>query len=282
MKHRYPDFLCIGAQKAGTTWLHENLRDHPAIWLPPVKELQYFNDLYIPGHREWTGKHRRTHGVRAFYQHVDKVPRDMWDYRFLGRTADIIGEDISDDWYGRIFTLAAEHQVCGEMTPEYSLLPAEGIEHLLRLAPEVKIILSLRDPIERNWSHIRMIARSLPDETPADLRRIASFPDVMARADYATIIARWSNFVPSQRNLILFMDDIATRPNILMADVCKFLGVEFNEAFFKRLAKPTHVGEKLDIPPEIYELLKEQLRPFYAEISRLYPELGSKWTARHY
>jgi hypothetical protein len=42
------------------------------------------------------------------------------------------------------------------------------------------------------------------------------------------------------------------------------------------------VGEKLDIPPEIYELLKEQLRPFYAEISRLYPELGSKWTARHY
>jgi hypothetical protein len=33
---RFPDFLGIGAQKAGTTWLHHNLRSHPDIWPPPV------------------------------------------------------------------------------------------------------------------------------------------------------------------------------------------------------------------------------------------------------
>ena len=40
----YPDFICIGAQKAGTTWLERNLRGHPQVWLPPVKAVRYFND----------------------------------------------------------------------------------------------------------------------------------------------------------------------------------------------------------------------------------------------
>src|SRR5215210_2387932 len=42
---RGPDFLVIGAQRAGTTWLHRVLRQHPKLWLPPVKELHYFDKL---------------------------------------------------------------------------------------------------------------------------------------------------------------------------------------------------------------------------------------------
>ncbi len=42
-----PDALCIGAQKAGTTWLHENLEHHPEAFVPPrVKEVHYFDFLY--------------------------------------------------------------------------------------------------------------------------------------------------------------------------------------------------------------------------------------------
>jgi hypothetical protein len=40
---RFPDFLGIGAQKAGTTWLHANLGCHPEVFLPEPKELHYFN-----------------------------------------------------------------------------------------------------------------------------------------------------------------------------------------------------------------------------------------------
>ncbi len=41
----FPDFLCIGAQRSGTTWLHHNLRQHPEIWMPPLKELHYFDEM---------------------------------------------------------------------------------------------------------------------------------------------------------------------------------------------------------------------------------------------
>lgn len=40
---RFPDFIGIGAQKAGTTWLYKNLKQHPNIWLPEIKELHYFD-----------------------------------------------------------------------------------------------------------------------------------------------------------------------------------------------------------------------------------------------
>ena len=37
-----PSFLCFGSTRSGTTFLHERLREHPGIWLPPQKELRYF------------------------------------------------------------------------------------------------------------------------------------------------------------------------------------------------------------------------------------------------
>ena len=40
-----PDFLCVGAQKAGTSWLFHQLTLHPDFWMPPVKEVHYFDSL---------------------------------------------------------------------------------------------------------------------------------------------------------------------------------------------------------------------------------------------
>ncbi len=40
-----PDFLCVGAHKAGSTWLYQQLDSHPDFWMPPIKELHYFDQL---------------------------------------------------------------------------------------------------------------------------------------------------------------------------------------------------------------------------------------------
>lgn len=48
-----PDFLGIGAQKAGTTWLHDNLRCHPELFLPARKELHYFDRKFADSLRSY-------------------------------------------------------------------------------------------------------------------------------------------------------------------------------------------------------------------------------------
>jgi Sulfotransferase family len=156
-----PDFICVGVQKAGTTWLDQMLRAHPRIWLPPVKELHYFDDVYIKHFRGWIPRHRRVHALGAIEQQVSEGLKA--DFKLIKTAAHIALNTPTDDWYKAIFTMAPAGVVKGEMTPAYSLLPKDGIDHILRLNPSVKIILLLRDPVERAWSQIRMITKIQED-----------------------------------------------------------------------------------------------------------------------
>jgi hypothetical protein len=56
-----PDFICIGMQKAGTTWLAANLGRHPSAWIPSIKEIHYFDETHT--HPGW---HKRRLGESLF------------------------------------------------------------------------------------------------------------------------------------------------------------------------------------------------------------------------
>lgn len=282
VEYRFPDFICIGAQKAGTSWLDKNLRRHPKLWLPPMKELQYFSHLHLPATRKWTTRQRRERGTQLLRRYIEKNEPDDWDYRRIARLADIVAGPISDDWYGRIFALANPDQVCGEITPDYSTIPDDGIRHILMLSPQVRIILSLRDPIERSWSHMRMTARARGIDDLSQFEQFARSADQLRRADYPAIIASWRKFIPDDRFLILFMDDIETAPDTVLENVCAFLGVGSHDKVFAKAANPVHVGEKREIPPSVLAILKDRFQPIYEQFAGLYPEIGGAWMARHY
>jgi hypothetical protein len=279
-EYRYPDFLCIGAQKAGTTWLDKNLRRHPGLWLPPVKETQYFNHVHLPQSRGWTTRARQERAARNLQRYLAKTPQAEWDYRFVSVLGDIAASPISDRWYGRIFSLADPKQLCGEIAPDYAGLPAEGIRHILTLSPQVRAILSLRDPIERSWSQIRMNAAD--DADLATLERAALNNDIFARSDYPAIIARWREFVPDERFRVVFMDDIVERPQHVLEEVCAFLGVACAERVTRRAEEVVHAGRAQEMPPSVHARLKQRYRPVYDGISALYPEIGRRWMERHY
>jgi hypothetical protein len=282
VEYRFPDFLCIGAQKAGTSWLDKNLRRHPKLWLPPMKELQYFSHLHLPATRKWTTRQRRERGTQLLRRYIEKNEPDDWNYRQIARLADIVAGPISDDWYGRIFALAGPDQICGEVTPDYSTIPDDGIRHVLKLSPQVRIILSLRDPVERSWSHIRMMANARGVDDLTQFEQFARSDDQLRRADYPTIIANWRRFVPDERFLVIFMDDIEKAPGAVLENVCSFLGVAIHDKVLAKSANPVHAGEKREIPPSVLAILKDRFRPIYERLAVLYPELGGVWMARHY
>jgi hypothetical protein len=279
---RYPDFLCIGAQKAGTTWLDSSLRKHPLIWLPPVKELHYFSEVHIADNRSWASTSRRTTGIRVLREYMKRVDERNWDYRFVARAADIISGVPSDEWYGNIFSLAGSKQICGEITPAYALLPPAGIEHLKRLMPELKILMLLRDPIERSWSHMRMLAEEGGKINIAALIRAAGSPSIVERSNYPNILDLWAEYFAEDRFLVGFTDDIASFPDRLLRNFCEFLGVEYEDKWTSSLNAAVHVGKEVAIPSEVYEFLKVQMYPVYTALKVKYPEVVGKWISRHY
>lgn len=139
---RAPDFICIGAAKAGTTWLYDALANSPGYWMPPVKELNYF------GHPKRNPKHleRVNH-----LDHIVDLKRREWVAYFLG------AEPRDDNWYRTLFAPAGD-LIAGDISPAYGRIGAAGIEHARRVAPDVKIVMFIRNPADRDLSHLVHIA----------------------------------------------------------------------------------------------------------------------------
>jgi len=226
----YPAFMCIGAQKAGTTWLHTNLEMHPQIWMPPEKELHYFDEKrYQTG-----GIRQRIRGTRAvdnrwrqqvrrqYRRHRHDGPAGIsWTLRYL------LGSP-ADHWYASLFP-ERNTVTAGEVTPNYSVLPPERIAPIADLIPDLKVILLLRNPLERAWSHAQMeLVRSKPGK-PSDEDFIEHFELPRSRnlTSYSRILDNWSAAYPEDQLFVGYLEDIHFWPTRFLASVCSFLGVDY-------------------------------------------------------
>jgi hypothetical protein len=221
---RRPDFLVVSPPKTGSTWLAENLRAHPGVFVPAVKELKYFSSLF-----KW----------------VDPA------------------------WYLEQFA-AGEGRVKGEASPSYALLPVARIRLLRHLAPGLKVVFLLRDPVARAWSHAKhthrhreaTFADHAPDfaaVTESEWVENLAHDWVAASGDYLGQLRRWLSVFPRDQVFVGFHEDIAIRPAELLREVLAFLGVD---ASLDLAAFPLHerilAGQSGDPPPGVRDFLHRQ------------------------
>lgn len=269
---RKPSVVGIGAQKAGTSWLFAALRQHPGLWTPPVKETHYFDHLFCPDHRKWTGRNIRNaaDGVRAHYVRVGKpMPGALAAYLHRIET----GPQFTEEWYRAIFSPAPAGCRPVEITPAYCGLPPNGLDHLTQYLPKAQFIYLIRDPVDRFVSQLRMNLQRAGRKpaTLDDWRREAADPVLEARGDYATYLPRWQARVPSDRLLVLPFGRIASDPEGLLAEVERFLGLTAHN--FIGLEKRVFAARGPDeIPDQLRAELADRLAPQYAFLRRNFDE----------
>jgi hypothetical protein len=223
-----PHFLGIGVPKAGTTWLYENLRQHPQVWLPPLKEIHYFDR----GGRPYLldGLARNAQKRYRFRRWLIPALADLWQAPSnLGWYIRFFAEVRTPTWYHSLFHPEAD-QIAGDITPTYSVLSEAKIAQVAELLPTAKLILILRDPLERIWSHAAMYfsrygQRGL-EAAPRDA--IVAFlnrPDVRQRSDYLTILAHWERFFPPEQLYIGFYEQLRRDPVRFFQTICHFLAI---------------------------------------------------------
>lgn len=190
-----PTFLVIGAQKSGTSWLSECIRQHPDAFSPPRKELHFFNkrDTYRQG----------------------------------------------IEWYRRQFDGYSGEKAVGEYTPNYIWTSTDQQEieesgrnqDIPKLVhshyPDIKLIVSLRNPVDRAVSayfhHIR--ARRIPPHS-----RILNVKDkygIVSMGFYSKHLEKWLEFFkPDQFLILIYEDDIVKNKEQTLRRVYKFIGVD--------------------------------------------------------
>src|SRR3954470_4020005 len=205
-----PDFLIIGAQKAGTTALYAYLREHPAIAGPLWKEVSFFDRHY----RRGAGWYRGNFPNRLYLRRVE--------------------------------ARSNARPIVGEASPSYLFHPLAP-ERAAALVPNVRLIALVRNPVDRALSHYHHEvalgreplsfegALAAEDERlRGEVERLVADPRYFsrewwshayqARGRYAEQLERWLGVSPREQLWIVASDDLAAEPAETHARVLDFLG----------------------------------------------------------
>ena len=239
-----PTFLGIGAQKAGTSWLHEMLKLHPDIGLPQKKELHYW-DIHFPSGAPLAG-------------------------------------------YENTFA-AMPQSVRGEITPGYAILPTGTIATIKDRYPELRLLLTLRNPLERAWSNAKMylvLQKIIMNESEVDRIDDAWYVEhfnselSLRRGDYRTCLDNWLKHFERPQLLLSLYEDLLDDPRAFLARSCTHIGVD--PGFYGQVDEQT-IRQRVGITahPTIRASLLPRLKDIYMDkIILLSDYLGIDLVAR--
>jgi len=275
---KQPDFLCIGAQKAGTTWLHNNLQYHPEVRFPHLKELHYYDEIQAGISRNLYARLFDDHWKNGWWR--DTLKYSMYDAikrRDISKFFWLINFFFSPRgkyWYMSLFP-NKKGTISGDMTPEYAVLNPSLIKRINKHFPDVKIILLLRNPIEREWSNIKMWHKRVKnvtsmDEVDLDFL-IAQSKQKNDLSEYCETIKNWTAVIPKDRMLIRFFDEIIDCPYDLLSDVYSFLGIQ-NEEESGAEEKVSNKGLSGKMPPEIRSILTDKYMNDLVQLEKMFSD----------
>jgi hypothetical protein len=203
-----PDFLLVGAPKAGTTALHVALARHPQLYLSPVKEPKFF----LTDGRPPVGP---------------GGPGDALTFReYVWRQAD----------YEALFDPAPPGTLKGESTTLYLRDPAAH-ERIAATVPGARLVAVVRDPVDRahsNWTHLR----SSGLEPEADFLRACSLEEFRAERGwgpfwryvdlgrYGAQLAHLFSVFPREQVHVVLYGDLRRDPVGTLDRICTFLGID--------------------------------------------------------
>lgn len=282
---------CVGATKAGTSWLYRYLHDHPDCAMPAVKEAHYWDTFdadrlekqlvfFRVRLREMRDAKTDAADAGRGWQ-VENLDRRINEMKALVATleSDRTGDATYLEWMsqGRM-----EGRVVGDMTPNYATLSDEVIARMRDAAPASKFIFLIRDPLDRLWSHIRMQARRQRQAQEIYEKKSNNIlyrmlnrgqeTHILERGDYPKIIRKLRRLIPEGRLLIQFAEDLFTPQGL--KQVCDFLGIA---TVTPQVQQPVHEGPEVvmlaKLRPRALGLLNEQ----YEWVARNIGPLPQRW-----
>ena len=201
-----PNFILIGAQKCGTTWLSKMIKQHPEVFAPSKKELHFFNK-----------SRNYSRGI---------------------------------EWYRSQFAGYNGQKAIGEFTPDYFWTTSDNIEgdesdrnrDIPKLVhkhyPNIKFILSLRDPVQRGISAYYHHIKNCRISPNSNIMKVGHSYGIISMGFYYSHLCEWLKFFKIDQFLILIYEyDIVQNKEETIKRVFRFL--ELDEHF-----KPANIETK--------------------------------------
>ena len=155
----------------------------------------------------------------------------------------------------------------GEASPSYFILPSAAIAAIRQELPETKLIILLRDPGERLWSHARhsfmykeawfrsSTAWRIEEVSEIDWCQALLHPVIRAFDDYAEPLVRWAEHFPAEQVLVLASEMIGADPERAYSAIYQFLGLQLPIPHSPFLQNRPNPSPRVELPHVVAELL---------------------------
>lgn len=231
---KLPTFLIIGVQKAGTTSIYNYLKQHPQVYMSPVKETNFLE-------RDWENLAPEV---------VNKNGIDTFEK------------------YSQLFAGVKEEIAIGEASPNYLFHYESACERILRYLPDAQLIAILRNPVERAYSdylmHIRDAIGAGKSRTLSEqIKSRANSSFTLRKGLYSEQLKYFFDTFGKDKVKVYLYDDFSKKPVDTIQNMYEFIGV--NDKFCPDMSKKSQVAQ---VPKNqlVNTLLRKQnpLREFVA------------------
>ena len=273
-------FVCIGAQKSGTTWLARVLATHPDLFITPVKEIHYFD--HVAGITEHLSDKKRRSRYRKYHQRMwtqwgqFREHRDQWGwYRHY------MSNPIDDAWYAGLFKYRGRKAFAGEITPEYAILGRKGLSHIKRVAPDARVLFIMRNPVDRTWSQVLhqcrvrgLDANRQPTDAIIAMLAETRFGEL---GDYAQTLDDMAAIFRPDQTLALFYEEMHQDRLNALEQVCGFIGIGFDPSYFGELGRRFNRSQEAALPEPVRAHLRDVYRTQAAAVRRRLGHIPKSW-----
>lgn len=204
-QNKKPNFLIVGAAKAGTTSLYNYLRGHAEIFLPERKELRFFS------------------GMKG---------------NFVGPGDDDLNRSIvnSFDEYMNYFQNQNGEKIIGDVSPDYLYYYKNSVQRIRAYLDEPRILIILRNPVERAFSHylnfIRVGREKLTFEQALrclNERKKQNWEWAWQYLEVGLYYEQVREYLKNFRYVRIYLfDDLVNNSIFVIRDICEYLDIDSN------------------------------------------------------
>ncbi|GAB6140413.1 hypothetical protein JCM14076_11420 [Methylosoma difficile] len=278
----------IGSQRAGSTLLHRILEECTTIYMNPVKELHYFDTLY----KVRSEQTLRTFSLRQLEREISNISAAT-DFSFIDkryknflRTNMLLAvKKVNTIDYIDLFRpCVIDHNILGEITPEYMVLPEKGINKMREtVGKDTKIILLARNPVKRFISAFKLMMINLPgaDMSQFESNLLSILKDENEWLDIQDLFNDYelslSKFQKHFSNvLFLSYDDLFGNVEKTADSLSDFLGISVSLPQYYKLinTKVNALDETKDLSRETVALLENRYSKQQAYLDKVFGDGG--------
>ncbi|WP_158161427.1 sulfotransferase [Grimontia hollisae] len=269
-------FLSVGAMKAGTTWLYEQFKNHQDIYFTPEKEIHYFANKV--GIESQLNHKNRIIKLKSILEVVCKgnpkyISENLEKISWYAEYAR--NKDISNEWYESLFRFNHEKRYCADFSNLYCQMGPEGWKNVRKIARNVKVIYTLRDPLDRLWSHYKFHMKWIGRENEVINDGFEIFKTTLnynffwVNTEYSRNYNMLKKSLNDNEIMILYFEDFRTKPIEMLHEIHDFLNIRkvIPESF--KLDEKVNSTKVISLPDEWREYAMLRLKKEYNSAKEL-------------